>query len=60
MYSPTYSKYVLIDFGSCEVVCDNFTVYTSFKGTKGYWSDQMKRLYKKVNKNASWDFVDLE
>lgn len=59
MHSPTYKKFVLIDFGSCEVVDDNFVVYTTFRGTKGYWSEEMKKLYKKVNKKPSWDYVDL-
>ena len=47
MYSPAYKKFVLIDFGSCEIIDDNFRVYTTFRGTKNYWSEDMKKLYKK-------------
>jgi len=59
MYSPAYTKYVLIDFGSCEIVEHSFVVHTTFRGTKGYWSEEMKRVYKRIGKKPNWGYVDL-
>ncbi len=47
MYSPSYGKYVLIDFGISEYTSERpgQTVFTSFAGTYTYCSEEMKRLF---------------
>lgn len=43
MYSPTFLKYVLIDFGCTDILGESLGKFslTKFTGSTGYCSDQM-------------------
>ena len=47
MYSPSYGKYVLIDFGISKYTNERpgEKMFTSFAGTYSYCSEEMKRLF---------------
>lgn len=47
MWSPTYNKYVLIDFGLSKFVKENvgFKTFTAFVGTYRYASPELKKLF---------------
>ncbi len=47
MYSPSYGKYVLIDFGISKYTNERpgEKMFTSFAGTYSYCSEEMKKLF---------------
>ena len=57
MYSPSYGKYVLIDFGMSEYTHERpgGKIFTGFAGTYSYCSEEMKKLFTSHERS----YVDL-